>query len=203
MVSKSGPHPGRDKPKTSLMFPLYSGSFELPGLYKHSSAPTPSRPPAAQTHNSCHLKETHQKASLKEKLQAAVFEEAGTKAFATSVVFRGSPGHSTKRLFSLGNPFFLPAASVSAKDDFSGSSAQAPQLGQTKPKCVFPATGGSAPLLAAQYQGSDRRALSVQLKSNREEPPLKSIRYPTVAVAEAWDHFHTRLSFFFAEDVQL
>lgn len=43
------------------MSPLYSGCLKPPSPSKQP-AQSPGRPPAAQTHSSCHLKGTHQKA---------------------------------------------------------------------------------------------------------------------------------------------
>lgn len=97
-----------------------------------------------------------------------MFEDAETKAFATSSVFRDSSGHETKWGVSLGKTIFLLSASLSAKDNFVGSFSRTAQLRQMKLKHMFPAAGRSAPLLAAPYQASHYRTLNTQLKSNRE-----------------------------------
>lgn len=117
----------------------------------------------------------HTKKSLSKKtLQAAVFEEEETKAFATSAVFRDSPGHWLNSTFPWGTIFFLPPASIYAKDNFVGSSARTPQLRQTKPKCIFLVMRCSGPLLAAPCQGSYCRALSIQLESTGKDLPGKA-----------------------------
>lgn len=90
------------------MFPLYSGSFKLSSPYKHAQLRLQAGHLWLKHTTPATWKKHTKKPLSKRTLQAAVFEEAETKAFATSAVFRGSPGHETKRQFSLGNSFFSP-----------------------------------------------------------------------------------------------
>lgn len=150
--------------------------FGIASPCKHT-AQALSWPPAAQAHISCHLKAAHQKASFKETPQAAAFEEAETKAFATSAC-RASPGQRISGRFPWGTHF------SSLLHQFLQRTAGADER---LLELLFPAIGGS--LFAAPHQGSCCRALRTQIQQRKSS--LESL--VVSAVAEAWAHFHTRL----------
>lgn len=153
------------------MFPFCSGSLELPSPYKQLGSDsrlatcgshTQLLPLERNTPKSFFQRKPSRRLCLKRQRQKLLQLVQSSEAL-TGTGLNGS--------FPRGTHVFLPSASVSAKDGFVGSSTRIPQLGQMKPKRTFPALGGFAPLLAAPSQGSCGRALSTQLKSNREEPP--------------------------------
>lgn len=164
------------------MFPFCSGSLELPSPYKQLGSDsrlatcgshTQLLPLERNTPKSFFQRKPSRRLCLKRQRQKLLQLVQSLEALA---------GTGLNGSFSPRNPFFLPSVSVSAKDSFVGSSTRIPQLGQKKPKHTFPDLGGVTPLLAAPSQGSCGRALSTQLKPNREEPPV-AMRYPTVAAA--------------------
>lgn len=153
-----------EKPQISLMFPLCSGSLESP-----APANTLLRLQLTTCGSSTHLlhlKDSHQKASFKETPQAAAFEEAETKAFATSAC-RASPGQRISGRFPWGTRFssllhqFLLRTALLAAELL---------------ELQFPAMGGSAPLFVAPHQGSYCRALRTQ--TQQRKPSLESLVVP-------------------------
>lgn len=157
LFPKFGPHPGMEKPQVSLMFPLCSGSLESPANTLLRLQLTTC---GSSTHL-LHLKAAHQKASFKETPQAAAFEEAETKAFATSAC-RASPGQRISGRFpwgtgfsSLLHQFLLRTALLAAEGD------------EELLELLLPARGGSAPLFVAPHQGSYSRVLRTQIQQRK------------------------------------
>lgn len=175
LFPKSGPHPGTEKPQISLMFPLCSGNLELPApantllrlwaghlRLKHTSPAT--------------WKKNTKKLLSKKPLRLLCLKRQRQKLL-QPVSSEPLLGRWLSGTFPWGVHFFLPSAPVSAKDNFAGSSARAPQLGQMELEFLFPAVGSSAPFLTAPHQGSHCRALGTQIqqrKSSLESPGISS-----------------------------
>ena len=134
------------------MFPLCSGSFRLPSLYKHAPLRLQAghlrlkhtAPATWNTPKSRFQRKPSRRLFLKRQRQKPLQLVQSSDTLL---------GMWLNGRFPWRTYFFSLFASVSAKDDFVGSSARSPPLGQRKPKIMFPAPGGSAPLLAALLPG--------------------------------------------------
>lgn len=88
------------------MSPLYSGCLKPPSPSKQP-AQSPGRPPAAQTHSSCHLKGTHQKAFFQRNpSRRPRLKQQRQKLLQLARGFEGSRGLATNRSFPWGTHFF-------------------------------------------------------------------------------------------------